>query len=152
MAKYNYTDLAISEDGDILLSAPRLDNSYNVMLNEDGREVRDILFVSKDSAIKQAIDFRLKTELGDMYIQPGVGIDIDKIIGKRNTKETATEGEQAIRRALTYGGLIDSSDITIVPIPLDNMTIIYHVEVHIDGYTTYKLDLSLDLENGMRRI
>lgn len=133
--KYKYTDIGITSDGDLLIGPT--DDLY-VLRNLD--------------AVKQGIEFRIKTDLGDMLIHPKLGNRLRDIAGKRNTREVADQGRASIIGCLTYGNFLDPKDINVVAIPMDANNILYHVEIDLGNYVAYKFDLVCDLENGIRRI
>lgn len=132
--KYNFTDIALSEDGDLILDP---DN--------------DIAIVNSIDAFAQEIEFRLKTDKRDMFLHSEFGNELKEQIGQRNTREVAERGRADIISCLTYGGLIDPLDLLVVAIPVDSNTLMYHIEVRNNNYTAYKTDLICDLENGIRR-
>ena len=132
--KYEYSDIAITPDGDLSMS--------------NG----DLMLFGKIDGFRQAVEFRLRTQLGDMFIHPYLGNSIEDIVGKRNTEEVAEEGKNAIINALTYGNMIDMQDIKIVAIPVTQSAIVFHVEIETDTYVPYKFDMMCDLENGIRRL
>jgi hypothetical protein len=141
--KYSYVDIAQTSDGDINLTPSSSDI---------GSVATDIMLASGYAALAQASEFRMKTELGDLLAHENLGTVLDELIGSRNTYQTAETGKLSIMNSLTYGGFINSSDIKIISIPADENTIIYHIEIFNNGVSTYKYDLLLDLENGVRRI
>ena len=132
--RYRYSDIYLTADGDLTISP-----------------TGDLYVASGVSALRQGIETRLKTELGDLFMHPGFGNNLKEMIGKRNTRKVAEEGKRAIINCLTYGGFIDPGDLSVAAIPTDENTILYHVEVFTENYVVYKFDLICDLENGIRR-
>lgn len=133
--KYDYTDIALSKDGDLIIDT-----------SKDVRMARSV------EALEQGINFRINTDLRDMFMHPGLGNKLKELVGKRNTREVAESGRADIVSCLTYGEFIDPNDLMVVALPIDSSNILYHVEIYNDTYVVYKFDLMCDLENGIRRI
>jgi hypothetical protein len=132
---YKYSDIALTEDGDLAIGPSG-----------------DFYLSKSTSALQQGIDFRLMTDLNDMFLHPKLGTNIRELVGRRNTKELLESGKASIISCLTYNNFIDASDLTVVGIPVDATTILYHVEISNDTYVAYKFDLMCDLENGIRKV
>ena len=133
--KYTYSDLALSADGDLIIGP-----------------TGDLYVTSGVDSLRQGIEIRLKTDLGDLFAHQKFGNKIRDMIGKRNTKQVAEEGRQSIISCLSYGGFIDAPDLNVVAVPIGSTEILYHIEVNSGSYVIYKFDLVCDLENGIRRI
>jgi hypothetical protein len=130
-----YSDLTITEDGDLAMGPGG-----------------DLYILKGIPSLRQDIEFRLKTDLGDLLTQPKIGSRLRDMIGRRNTKEVAEQIKTEITNCLTYGNFIDPGDLNVSAIPVDESTIICHIEVSADTYVAYRFDLIYDLENGIRRV
>lgn len=133
--KYQFRDIGLTAEGDLLLGP-----------NDDFYSLRGI------DAMKQQIEFRLKTDLGDMFLHKRLGTDLRDMVGKRNTKQLVEHGKASIMNCLCYGGFLAAGDIYIVSLPLDAQSIIYHIEINLESGVPYKFDLLCDPEDGIRMV
>ncbi len=148
----DYTDLAITQDGDLLLGPPLLGDQGEPIPDENGNDIIDLDIVYNESGLSQAIEFRLKTELGDLYLHPQIGSNLYQLIGRKNIREIAEAGKEMIITALTYDRLISKESLSIIPIPLDIDEIIYHIQVVMDGSVVYNQNFNFNIEEGIRRV
>ena len=133
--KYKYSDISLSAEGDLAISP-----------------TGDLYVMRGIGSLRQGIESRLKTDLGDLFTHPKFGNKLKDLVCKRNTKQTAEQGRQSIISCLTYDGFIDPGDLSVVAIPVSITDILYHIEVSNGSYVVYKFDLVCDLENGIRRV
>lgn len=127
--------MAMTEDGDMIITP-----------------TGDLYTVTGIDCLRQQIEARLKTDLGDYLPHPRLGNTLRNLIGKRNTRQTAEEGRLSIINCLTYGGLINPADLSVTAIPVDERNILYHIEVRNGTYVVYKADLLCNLDKGIRRM
>lgn len=127
MKRSNEIDITLTEDGDFVLV--------------DG----DFVLAYDMEYIKQQIFHRIKTMNPDWFYDK-IGADLEQLLGKPNTRETATLGIDLIREALTNGGFIDAESIYVKPIPVNNETITYFIMIKVDDATkplTFKVNIAL---------
>lgn len=101
-------DLAFSEDGDLILD------------NDEISEVYDIDY------IKQQVKIRIKTMKPDWFFDD-IGSNLEELLGKPNSKDTAKKGLDLIRKALTYDEFLSNDDIYLKPVPVDKESILYFI-------------------------
>jgi hypothetical protein len=112
---YEALDLYCSGNGDLMISA-------------DG----DLKDTSADDyrSLQQEISTRLKANQADWAVHPDLGANLDNLIGKMNTPETAQQVQAQIESALS-SGLINSSHIqtNAVPLSLETLGLLLNVQV-----------------------
>jgi|LakMenE18May11ns_1017448.scaffolds.fasta_scaffold9802775_2 hypothetical protein len=80
----------------------------------------------------QQIYLRLMTEPGDFYIYPQLGIDLSRLYGLPQTKETAEFGKNLIRAGLQREGLFKGRNIKITAVPTSKDTIKFDIHIVSD--------------------
>ena len=80
----------------------------------------------------QQIYLRLMTEPGDFYIYPQLGIDLSRLYGLPQTKETAEFGKALIRAGLQREGLFKGRNIKISAVPTSKDTIKFDIHIVSD--------------------
>ena len=133
----NAKDLALSADGDLVLSA------YG-----------DLATVSGLQVLQQEILFRIRTRLGDDLYQPQMGTLLDTLIGRPNAQETADAGVAMITSALVHDGLLSTIALEVLAYPKAATVIafILLVDASFYGYASgeaLSLEFDLDLEEGL---
>lgn len=152
-------DWAFTEDGDLALGDPKvnaegqvlykhMNNQLDTEMGEDGRIVRDLMYVENLEAEKQVILNRLRTDAPDWYHHPGMGGNLSDLIGEPNTRETGNMGAEFVERALTYKRLYDVRDINVRPVPISAETIIFMIEITKQDKVV-RLPVSFNLEHGL---
>jgi len=86
-------------------------------------------------SIRQEIRTRVRSSLQDWELHPGLGADLDEIIGEPNSRETATVGRDRIVASLTRDGFMADSDIQVKSVPVDRHTILYRIRVSVASTT-----------------
>lgn len=109
-------DLYFTLDGDIVISG----NKDIAMTTNAMQE--DI----------QQIYLRMMTEPGDFYIYPQLGVDLSRLYGMPQTKETAEFGKALIRAAIQKEGLFKGRNIQIKAIPTSRDTIRFDIHIISD--------------------
>lgn len=153
-------DWAFTEDGDLALGDPKLDDSGQTIYmhldgtldtdkREDGRELRDIGVAEDLDAEKQVIFNRLRTDSPDWYHHPRMGGNLSDIIGEANSRATAAKGEAYITAALTYRKLYDASQIAVRGIPLSVDEMVFMIDIIKYGNKVTRLPLVFNLQNGL---
>jgi hypothetical protein len=153
-------DWAFSEDGDLALGEPKLneqglvyyrhfDGTVDTDKREDGKEVRDIGVAYDLEAEKQTIFNRLRTDSPDWYHHPGMGGNLTDLIGEPNTRETGERGAAYIRRALTYRGLYNERQISVRPVPLSADQLVFMIDILKFNNQVVRLPLVFNLETGL---
>jgi hypothetical protein len=155
--KYNSRDIAMVQSydretgqlevGDIMLSAPLHDMNGNEKPN-----TVDIYTCMGYENLKQMISIRFMTQKGDYSLRPGLGQTLNRIMGRRITKELIAEGQQYIVQTITFDNFIAASDIDVTGIPFDRQTILYNIAINVGANNYYKFNMLYDSEQGTWRI
>lgn len=159
-------DFAFSEDGDLILGLPKLNDGGKILYRhkdgtmdtiqyrgtEKGKEVLDLAYTRGKDAVQQIVMNRLKTEAPDWYHHPSMGGNLTDLIGEQNTKETAMLGVNYIMDALTYGGLFSASQVGIRPVPVNAEEILFSITIQLDGNEPYRLPLVFNLNHGLKEV
>lgn len=93
----------------------------------------------------QQIYLRLMTEPGDFYIYPQLGIDLSRLYGMPQTKETAEVGKALIRAGLQREGLFKGRNIKITAVPTSRDTIKFDIHIVSDINEPIMLSVSQSL-------
>ena len=127
MKTKNETDIKITSDGDFVLDSSA-----------------DFEYATDTEFIKQIVMTRVKTMKPDWFYD-NVGANLEELLGKDNTKDTAELGATNIINALTYDGFLTSDDIYIKPSPVDEFTIVYVMAIRIEDMEplVFKVDIAL---------
>lgn len=137
MARYDTTDLKLTEDGDFALG-------------EDG----DLALVLENELIEQNIRIPMKTANPDWESDP-IGADMEDLIGLENTKETAELGKTQIMNAFMATEFFEEGDIWIEATPTSTSTIMFFVFVNSPFAETplvYEVELDLGFGSTTRRV
>lgn len=137
MGIYNETDLRITPDGDLIVK----DN--------------DLATIEGFEAAAQNVYCRLMSSDPEWYMEQ-IGANLEDLLGKPNTRETATEGEDMIKDVLTSDGLVSYEDLYVQAVPLDKSTLVFYVYFKPDGYDGeaigYEVELNLSIGAKLRRV
>jgi hypothetical protein len=125
------TDLMINEDGDLMI-APN----------------GDLLTVSGDEQIIQAIIFRLKTYRGDYTLSPNLGFSLEDFIGKPNSAATRSLIETTIEDILSVDFLVINPTIKCIPLNEEEVFILIEFPAQSDSTKKVQISSSLDLKAG----
>lgn len=114
MAKYNLSDLQLTEDGDFVI------------------ENNDLALVRKQKYVIQSVRNRLKVSDPDWwdYQLSQIGANLEDIQGMPNNPDTAKLGIKLIGKSLTQDGLIDQEDLYIQPTPINKDVILFFIYVN----------------------
>jgi hypothetical protein len=159
-------DFGFSEDGDLILGAPKYDSTGNLLYiysdgaisvdssrgAEDGRLVRDFTYSFGTSAYKQIIINRLKTDAPDWFHYPNMGGNLTDLIGEPNTRETGELGVSLITTVLTYNGLFGEKDISVRAVPINGEEIMFMITISDDNNQSYRLPLVFNLNHGIKEV
>jgi len=156
-------DWAFSEDGDLVLGDPAVNESGEVLYKhldgtidtdkrEDGKEHRDIGTVYDLEAEQQTIMNRLRTDSPDWYHHPSMGGNLTDLIGEPNTRETGQLGAQYITNALLYRGLYNISQISVRPIPISVDELLFMITIVKFNNDVLRLPLTFNLQSGLMDI
>lgn len=115
MIDENEVDVALTSDGDLDLL-------------EYQQDTCEITYVEKLEYIKQQILVRVRTMNPDWFYDK-IGSDLEELLGKVNSKDTAQQGIDKIRNCLTYDSFLSNDDIYIKPVPADYDTVAYFIFV-----------------------
>lgn len=137
MGIYNESDLRITLDGDLVI--------------KDG----DFDLVHEFEAAAQNVFCRLKSSDPEWF-QEIICANLEDLLGKPNTKETATQGEDLIKDALMKDGLVGYEDLYVQAIPLDKFSLVFYVYFKPDEYEGdpigYEVELNLSIGAQVRRV
>ena len=153
-------DWAFSEEGDLVLSDPLVDDQGNVLYihtdgtidteqGEDGKPIRDIGYSYGLEAEKQVIYNRLKTDAPDWYLHPLMGGNLSDLIGEPNRRETGEKGARLIMEALTYEGLYHPSQIDVRPVPVSPSEILFLITITGADGEFFHFPVVFDLNHGV---
>jgi hypothetical protein len=123
------SDLYFTLDGDIVISG-----------------LKDIaLAPSSMHEDIQQIYLRMMTEPGDFYIYPQLGIDLSRLYGMPQSKETAEFGKALIRAGIQREGLFKGRNIQIKAVPTSPDTIRFDIHIISDIDEPIMLSVSQNL-------
>lgn len=153
-------DWTFSEDGDLVLGNPRVDEYGNVLYQhndgtvdtdkrEDGREIKDLDVTSDISAEKQIVFNRLRTDSPDWYAYPAMGGNLTDLIGEPNTRATGEKGAASITAALIYNQLYNASQVTVRPVPISQNELLFMIEIARPVTGVFRLPLVFNLITGL---
>lgn len=116
MARYDGTDLRLTEDGDLVI------------------ERGDLSTVTKQEFVSQTARNRLKTSDPDWFdhVVDHIGANLEDLLGMPNNPDTARLGIDKIGEVLTKDGLIDTDDLYIKPVPVGRYVIGFFVFIRVD--------------------
>jgi hypothetical protein len=153
-------DWAFTEDGDLSLGDPMVDESgMTLYLHMDGtvdtdkrdtgKEIRDIGVVANIEAEKQTVLNRLRTDSPDWYHHPAMGGNLSDLVGEPNTPATGERGVAYITSALTYGKLYNANQLSIRAVPISADKMVFMIDIMKFGNKVTRLPLIFNLENGL---
>lgn len=93
----------------------------------------------------QQIYLRMMTEPGDFYIYPQLGIDLSRLYGMPQSKETAEFGKALIRAGIQKEGLFKGRNIQIKAVPTSRDTIRFDIHIISDIDEPIMLSVSQSL-------
>jgi hypothetical protein len=159
-------DFSISEDGDLIPGAPKVDPEDNKILyyypdtdtvgkdnfrgSVEGKMICDMAYTTGRMAIKQIIMNRLKTDAPDWYHHPQMGGNLSDLIGEPNTSNTGNLGAQYIAGALTYGRMFAPEQIYVKATPISAEEIMFFITINIDDREPYRLPIVFNLNYGLK--
>lgn len=157
-------DWSFTEDGDIKLGTPKVnDNNQILYLHDDdtvdtnkvrngkqGKTIRDLSYVAGKSARKQVIYNRLKTEDPDWYHHPTMGGNLSDLIGEPNTRETGELGVRYITKSLTYFGFLTPTQLSVRATPISEEEIVFFITILLDDAEPYRLPIIFNLTHGIK--
>jgi hypothetical protein len=111
MIYYDDTDLALTLDGDFIID-----------------ETGDLKIVSEFECTADDINMAVKTQKNDSEVFPQFGADLEELIGQPNTREVGDDGRNKIIEELVNNKIVNSDDLEVVPIPIDD-SITYYIVV-----------------------
>lgn len=159
-------DWGFTEDGDLQLGAPKVDDNNNVLYyheddtvsiepihnGKEGKMIRDLTYVLDRNAMKQVIYNRLKTDAPDWYHHPNMGGNLTDLIGEPNTRDTGNLGVSYITDALTYDGFISPMQLSVRAVPTSPEEIIFFITIAMTDGETYRLPLTFNLTHGLKEV
>jgi len=133
MAEYSKRDLKFTQEGDLTLGEPKRDEDGNIIHDENGNEIRDLALTQDSESLEQDIYNRIKTNSPEWKQHTEIGANLEDMIGKKNTKETAQIGTNNIDKTLTFDGRIKREDISIRAVPTSHDEITYYLQIFTDS-------------------
>jgi hypothetical protein len=121
MIYYKDTDLAIDDDGDLILDVIS-DPVTGEIIETDFALAKDFDCTADD------IDTCAKSQKNDSDVWPNFGADLEELVGQPNTRQIGEEGRDRLVNSLIDSGIVNMSDLTVMAIPGGD-TIIYYVIV-----------------------
>lgn len=100
----------------------------DLMLGPEG----DLLVRIDRDELADGITFRLRTYLGDYYLHPEIGTQLESYIGEPNIKPVLEAAAEEIIYALTFDGFIDESLLIVRGIPVNTYEALFAIQVY-DG-------------------
>lgn len=135
MARYDESDLLLTDDGDILI-------------NERG----DFALVDKNDYVSQSVRNRVVSsdpEWSD-HVADDICANMEDMIGMPNNPDTAKMGIERISDSLTRYGLVDRGDMYIRPVPISRYILSYFVFIKTPyDDKTVGFEIQLNLETGV---
>jgi len=108
----------------------------------------DFETVEGDEAIAQQIVFILKTQKGDWTLVPRVGADLERFIGKPNSRETRDMIEAVISTELINSQLIYNPTVTCIQLSAEEVFITVEFPSVEDRGREVIVTAELDLKTG----
>lgn len=153
-------DWAFSEEGDLILGDPKVDDDGYVMYQhwdgsistdkgDDGVEIRDLGVSTDIDAEKQIILNRLRTDSPDWYHHPSMAGNLTDLVGEPNTRSTGDLGVRSIVRALTYKNLYNSKQLNVRAVPLSANEIVFVIDIMKFGSDVIRFPITFNLETGL---
>lgn len=157
-------DFSLTDDGDLLLGAPRLNDDNKVLYYHRngtvtvdpyqdglaGTQIKDLSYKIGRDAWHQIIVNRLKTDAPDWYHHPTMGGNLTDLVGEPQTKDTGLLGAQYIVNALTYGGLLSATQVSVRPTPINENEIMFLITLDINDSEPYRMPLIFNLNYGLK--
>ena len=147
MANTVRRDFYMTDDGDIALAPVEYYNAATGVV-EMPKVVREI--EGKESMM-QTVKIRLMSSDPDV---PDIKYtdfcaNLEDLLGKPNTLETANKGMQMITHCLTFDGLVSPDNLYVRPTPINNNEIVFFVLIK-DEKDVLVFEVVLNLEDGVR--
>jgi hypothetical protein len=97
----------------------------------------------------QEIKTRVRSELYDWALHPGLGANLSDLIGELNNKEIAERGKARIISALVRDGFVATRFIKVSYIPIDHNHLMYRLSIVIpDMIQGEEIELNLLLDTS----
>lgn len=100
---YDAIDFFWSYDGDLAM--------------DDRGDIQDTSFDSL-RCIHQQILQRIRGSTGDLQYNPDLAANLDRFVGKKNTRSAGIDIKSSIRNALLYRNLVDGRDLNVKVAPI----------------------------------
>lgn len=152
-------DWRFTPDGDIELGSPQMNtegqfiyvNRFGDISTDasEGEPVRDIALHSQKNVIKQVLRNRLLTDAPDWLHHPDMGGNLSDLVGEPNTRATGQKGADLIKSAITYQSYINPDSVNVRPVPVNNTTILFYIELKDDTGFDLEYPVLFDLEHGV---
>jgi len=152
-------DWRFSDDGDLILGSPRVDEEGKMLYvdrfgstttdaSEGGVPIRDIPTYVAEDAQKQVIRNRLQTDAPDWLLHPLMGGSLSDLVGEPNTRETAEKGTELILNAIAYDKYMSPENVKVRPIPVDAQTILFYIQILFSN-REFAYPVLFNLEHGI---
>lgn len=84
-------------------------------------------------AFIQQIVTRIQSSRGDWRLQPTIGTDLDRYLGKPNTSKLGTDIRNSVMGSLTTGGLMAAGELTVDVFPIDKHQVAILLRIQPSG-------------------
>lgn len=113
---YDRKDFYWSRRGDIVLDqeGDLLDTGYDVL-----------------RSLVQEVRTRIQSEQGDWDLYSELGANMADLVGESNNRSTAESGKSKITASLSQYGFVDTNDLLVQYIPLDESNIMYRIKIRV---------------------
>lgn len=123
------SDLHFTENGDLALSS----EGDLAMVSDPWRDYSQQAYI------------RLKTAIGDYLMYPGLGADLDRLIGMPQSESTGEIGKYLILKALAREGIFNAMPIDVTAIPISYQSIKFDIYITAGNRNELVLSIIQDL-------
>jgi len=106
----------------------KVDNDGDLVLDDTG----DLALDTPADTCRRAVEFRVRSELGDFEPDPYIAAGLDKFVGRPNDQSTLDGIKEAVYISLTRDGLFEKSEVFVEAVPYSASGIL--IMVFLQGY------------------
>lgn len=128
-------------------------NVFDIMLDDEGdfalNDQRELKVANENDLLAQVVAIVLRT------VGHGVGADLEDLIGRPNTKETAEEGKKKIRQALIKTTIFSHDDLFVDAKPVGVNAMVFFLFVRSpfqEDPLSFAIHLDVGSEVTVRRM
>jgi hypothetical protein len=119
-------DLYLTDTGDLALS-----NNGDLAITP-----------SNEERVRQQVQMRLATDMGDFVPYPNLGASLQRIVGKPNTERTGKFGVDLINRTLSYDAFLGRAAFKVEATPTSADVIQFDVVIPLGARGSVMVSLS----------